>query len=103
AAAASPTCVTLRPNGRCSLSGSVWPSVIPVFAFAGFRRSAQRQQAKLLGTTPFRRQERDFLPRRPRSEFGRLPFQRLRYPNDALEKPAVGGHFRRVSTCQQKT
>ena len=65
------------------------------------------QQRQLLGealaTTPFRRQERDFLPQRLRSEIGRVPSRRLGDPKDALEKPAVSRHFRRVSTCRQKT
>src|SRR5262249_6045823 len=37
---------------------------------------------------------------RLRSEIGRLPFRRTRDSKDALEKPAVSGHFRRVSTCR---
>src|SRR5262249_25109050 len=64
------------------------------------------QQRQLLGealaTTPFRRQERDFFPQRLRSEIGRVPFRRTRDSKNALEKPAVSGHFRRVSTAQSE-
>src|SRR6516225_8851482 len=34
---------------------------------------------------------------------GGVPFQRPGDSKDALEKPAVSGHFPRVSTCRQKT
>src|SRR5262245_6219995 len=99
--------VVRPPNGRCSLSGLAWPSPDSTSSRLQISDGVRIQQRQLLGealgTTPFRRQERDFLPRRPRSEIGPLPFRRLRRPNDALEKPAVGGHFRRVSTCRQKT
>src|SRR5262249_52794618 len=67
-------------------------------------RIRQRQLlGETLATTPCRRQERDFLPQRLRPEIGRVPFRRTRDSKDALEKPAVSGHFRRVSTCRQKT
>src|SRR5262249_34234794 len=104
---ASPPCVMRRPNGRCSLSGLVWPSPDPTSSHLQISDAARFQQRQLLGealaTTPFRRQERDFLPQRLRSEIGRLPFRRPGDPKDDWKKPAVRGHFRRVSTCRQKT
>src|SRR5262249_48745288 len=104
---ASPTCVMRRPNGRCSLSGLVWPSPDPTSSRLQISDGVRIQHRQLLGealaTTAFRRQERDFLPKRLRPEIGRLPARRTRDSKDALEKPAVSGHFRRVSTCGQKT
>ena len=64
----------------------------------GVRIQQRQHLGEALATTPFRRQERDFLPQRLMSEIGRLPFRR---PGDP--KPAVSGHFRRVSTCRPKT
>src|SRR5262249_18941562 len=103
----SPPCVMRRPNGRCSLSGLVWPSPDSTSSHLQISDAARFQQRQLLGealaTTPFRRQERDFLPQRLSPEIGRVPVRRTRDSKDALEKPAVSGHFRRVSTCRQKT
>src|SRR5262249_39278617 len=93
-----------RPNGRCSLSGSVWPSPDSTSSHLQISDAVRIRQRQLLGetlaTTPFRRQERDFSPQRLRSEIGRVPVRRTRDSKDALEKPAVSGHFRRVSTCR---
>src|SRR5262249_42142895 len=85
-----------RPNGRCSLSGLVWPSPDPTSSHLQTSDRVRIRQRQLLGealvTTAFRRQERDFLPQRVRREMGRLPFGRRGAPKDALEKPAVSGH-----------
>src|SRR5262245_6121549 len=90
-----------RPNGRCSLSGLVWPSPDSTSSHLQISDAVRIRQRQLLGetlgTTPFRRQERDFLPQRLRSEIGRVPFRRTRDSKDALETPAASGHFRRVS------
>ena len=99
--------VVRRPNGRCSLSGLAWPSPDSTSSRLQISDGVRIQQRQLLGealvTTAFRRQERDFLPQRLRPEIGRVPFRRPGDPKDALEKPAVSGHFRRVSLCRQKT
>src|SRR5262249_54308274 len=101
-----PTCVMRRTNGRCSLSGLVWPSPDSTSSHLQISDAVRIRQRQLLGetlaTTPFRRQERDFLRQRLRSEIGRLPFRRLGDEKDAWGKTAVSGHFRHVSTCRQK-
>ena len=58
AASASPPCVMRRPNGRCSLSGLVWPSPDSGLHISQFQTQHGFQQRQLLGetlvTTPFR-------------------------------------------------
>src|SRR5262249_34529382 len=104
AASASPPCVMRRTNGRCSLSALVWPSPDSTSSHLQISDGVRIQQRQLLGealaTTPFRRQERDFLPQRRGSESGRVPFGRRGDSKDALKKPAVSGHFRRVSNSR---
>src|SRR5262249_21413335 len=96
-----------RTNGRCSLSGLVRPSPDSTSSRLQISDGVRIQPRQLLGealaTTPFRRQERDFLPQRLRSKSAVCPFRRTRESKDELEKPAVSGHFRRVSTCRKKT
>src|SRR5262249_46891771 len=57
-----------RANGRCSLRGLVWPSPDPTSSHLQTSDRVRIRQRQLLGetlaTTPFRRQERDFLDRR---------------------------------------
>ena len=75
-----------------------------LLSFAQFEREATAERiAKPSAPHLFGRQERDFLPRRLRSEIGRLPLPGTGDSKDALDKPAVSGHFRRVSTCRKKT
>src|SRR5262249_4687898 len=88
AASASPPCVMRRPNGRCSLSGSVWPSPDSTSSRLQISDAVRIRQRQLLretlGCTPFRRKERVFLLQRLRPEICRLPFRRTR---DSLFKP----------------
>src|SRR5262245_26645719 len=67
-----------RPNGRCSLSGLVWPSPDSTSSHLQISDGVRIRQRQLLvealATTPFRHQERDFLPQRLRSEIGRHSF-----------------------------
>src|SRR4029077_15384685 len=94
---ATPWSRPMRPRGAGT-------PVMLVPGLGGVFRIRQRQLlVEALATTPVRHQERDFLPQRLRSEIGRHSFRRTRDSKDALEKPAARGHFRRVSTCRQKT
>src|SRR5262245_661748 len=65
-------------------------ALIPVFIFQDFRCSAhpgsEQLLGEVLGTTPFGRQERDFLPRRLRSEIGHLPLSETGRPEARIGK-----------------
>src|SRR5215469_16590878 len=86
-----------RPNGRCSLSGLVWPSPDSTSSHLQISDGVRIQQRQLLGealaTTPFRRQERNFLPQRLRSEIGRVPFRRTRDQRTHWKSPPSTGIF----------
>jgi len=65
-----------------------------LLSFAQFEREVTAERiAKPSAPHLFGRQERDFLPRRLRSEIGRLPLPVTGDPKDPLDKPAVSGHF----------
>src|SRR5215475_10747204 len=86
-----------RPNGRCSLTGSVWPSPDSTSSHLQISDAVRIRQRQLLGealaTTAFRRQERDFLPQRLRSEIGRLPVRRRETRRTHWKSPPLVGIF----------
>src|SRR6516164_9939404 len=90
-----------RPNGRCSLSGSVWPSPDSTSSHLQFSDGVRFQQRQLLGealaTTPFRRQERDFLPQRLRPEIDRLPLPENERPEGRIGKAWNGKTYPSLS------
>src|SRR5262249_31758216 len=55
----------------------------------GVRIQQRQLLGEALGTTPFRRQERDFLPQRLRSKSAVCPSGERETQRTALEKPAV--------------
>src|SRR5262249_30477255 len=85
-----------RTNGRCSLSGLVWPSPDSTSSHLQISAGVRIQQATASSRSSrhhFPRQERDFLPQRLRSEIGRVPSGERETRRTHWKSPPLVGIF----------